>query len=69
MPPEDASDFYGLAVAHILINAMDKALTSLREAIQREPSYRTEAQNDDAFDQIRNHPDFQALMNGQDHPT
>jgi len=59
--PEDADDFYCLALAYSQLRGADKALRALRIAIERDPKYRARAAIEPLFDQLRTDPGFPNL--------
>ncbi len=67
--PNDANTLYNQACAYALQNHLDPALTNLKSAIELEPEeYRQLAQTDSDFDNIRQDPRFQQLINPDSQP-
>ena len=56
--PEDADDFYCLALAYAHLKTPEEALNTLRVAIERDPKYRARAIGDPLFGELREHPGF-----------
>ncbi|MFO0543082.1 MAG: TPR end-of-group domain-containing protein [Pseudanabaena sp.] len=61
--PDDPISYYNKACAYSLQNAIKLALENLQKAIQLSPEeYREMSKTDSDFDNIRNYPRFQALI-------
>ncbi|MEL7505128.1 MAG: tetratricopeptide repeat protein, partial [Cyanobacteria bacterium J06554_6] len=61
--PDDASAFYNQACYYALWGEPDEALARLAKAIEQKPEhYRKLAKEDKDFTSLRDHPQFQALL-------
>jgi len=63
--PEYAGAYYSLACLYALQHDVEHALEYLQRSIDLKPKYRSMAQTDHDFDNIRENPQFQALMAGE----
>lgn len=69
---EDASQdlaVYLLAVIATRAGRLDEAIERLREAIELNPECRLQSRNDEEFDPIMDHPDYQQLMEAPPTPV
>jgi len=66
--PQDADDFYCLALAYSQLKDAAQALQALPIAIERDPKYRARAAIDPLFDQLRTDPRFQNLVSSDRPP-
>ena len=63
--PDDAWAYYNFACLYALQHDVEHALEYLQRSIDFKPKYRSMAQTDHDFDNIRENPQFQALMAGE----
>jgi tetratricopeptide (TPR) repeat protein len=58
------SAYYHKAACYALQRKVELALENLQKAMEFNPSYREDAATDIDFDDIKNEPDFQRLIQG-----
>ena len=61
--PDNATAHYNLACYLALDQQPDRCVTQLAEALRIEPQFRVYIADESDFDLIRNHPNFQSLVN------
>lgn len=61
LQPEDADDFYCLALVHAQFEEHDQALNMLRIAIERDVKYRVRAKIEPLFERLRTNEAFKTL--------
>jgi tetratricopeptide (TPR) repeat protein len=66
--PDDGGVLYNLACAESMDGQAAEAVTHLRQAIKRDPSFREVAEKDSDFDPIRDSPEFASAVAGQPDP-